>query len=592
VAITALPTPPSRQDPANFAIRADTFLGALPNFGSEANALALEMSTTAASAAASASNAATSATQSAASASQSASSAAAAASSFDAFDDRYLGSKTTNPAVDNDGNTLIVGAIYWNSSANEMRVWTGSLWAPVQTTSASTAAATSATSAANSATSAATSATNAANSATAASTSASNAATSATSAAASATSAANSFDSFDDRYLGAKSSNPSLDNDNQTLLIGALYWNTSANEIRVWSGSSWVAVQTTSAAVAAANSATNAANSATAASTSATSAATSATNAANSATAASTSASNAATSATSAAASAVAAADSFDSFDDRYLGAKSSNPSLDNDNQTLLIGAMYWNNSVREMRVWSGSQWLPVQTTSAAESAAASAAAASASANAAASSLDAFDDRYLGSKTSAPTADNDGNPLLTGALYWNNSGSQLYVWTGSNWDLAAFNASNIVKTFNGRNGTVSLTKADVEAAAYVFSSVSQSNTAVLRDANQNFSGNVISAVDFNSTSDGSLKTDIVSLNNNENLDKLNNSLSKLNPVEFTWKNSGKKSYGLIAQEVELVFPELVVQREEGIKGVNYIPIISMLLAKVQELSSRLDKLEK
>lgn len=39
MAITALPTPPSRQDPTNFAQRADDFLGALPTFATEANAL-------------------------------------------------------------------------------------------------------------------------------------------------------------------------------------------------------------------------------------------------------------------------------------------------------------------------------------------------------------------------------------------------------------------------------------------------------------------------------------------------------------------------------------------------------------------------
>jgi len=41
--ITALPTPPSRSDPANFSARGDAFLGALPAFQSEANALAVEV---------------------------------------------------------------------------------------------------------------------------------------------------------------------------------------------------------------------------------------------------------------------------------------------------------------------------------------------------------------------------------------------------------------------------------------------------------------------------------------------------------------------------------------------------------------------
>ena len=61
-------------------------------------------------------------------------------------------------------------------------------------------------------------------------------------AAASATSAAASYDSFDDRYLGTKSSNPSVDNDGATLLDGALYFNTSNNVMMVYDlgNTSWV----------------------------------------------------------------------------------------------------------------------------------------------------------------------------------------------------------------------------------------------------------------------------------------------------------------------------------------------------------------
>ena len=54
MAITPLPTPPSRDDPANFATRADAFLGALPDFATEANALAVDVNDDAAAAAASA----------------------------------------------------------------------------------------------------------------------------------------------------------------------------------------------------------------------------------------------------------------------------------------------------------------------------------------------------------------------------------------------------------------------------------------------------------------------------------------------------------------------------------------------------------
>ena len=75
-----------------------------------------------------------------------------------------------------------------------------------------------------------------------------------------------------------------------------------------------------------------------------------------------------------------------------------------------------------------------------------SASAASTSATNAANSYDSFDDRYLGSKSSPPSVDNDGDPLLTGALYWNSSNNQLYVWDGSAWDQAAFNISGGLTT--------------------------------------------------------------------------------------------------------------------------------------------------
>ena len=84
-------------------------------------------------------------------------------------------------------------------------------------------------------------ATAAANSATAAASSASGASSSATAAASSAAAAAASFDSFDDRYLGSKSSEPSVDNDGNSLVEGALYFNSSSNSMQVFDGSDFIA---------------------------------------------------------------------------------------------------------------------------------------------------------------------------------------------------------------------------------------------------------------------------------------------------------------------------------------------------------------
>lgn len=51
-----------------------------------------------------------------------------ALAAYDNFDDRYLGSKTTDPTLDNDGDALVAGALYFNSVAGEMRLYTGSAW--------------------------------------------------------------------------------------------------------------------------------------------------------------------------------------------------------------------------------------------------------------------------------------------------------------------------------------------------------------------------------------------------------------------------------------------------------------------------------
>jgi hypothetical protein len=51
-----------------------------------------------------------------------------ALAAYDNFDDRYLGAKTSDPTLDNDGDALVAGALYFNSVAGEMRLYTGSAW--------------------------------------------------------------------------------------------------------------------------------------------------------------------------------------------------------------------------------------------------------------------------------------------------------------------------------------------------------------------------------------------------------------------------------------------------------------------------------
>lgn len=286
---------------------------ALVDFGAETT----EAQAAAADAAVSATNAATSATNAAASA------AAAAASEGEAAGSANLAADWAEKADGADVNGVGTRSARHHANASAASATAASTSASAAASSAS-AASTSATNASNSASAASASATNASNSASAASTSATNAANSATAASGSASNAASSASAAAGSATSAATS----------------------------------ATNASGSASAAAASETNAAGSASAASTSETNAAASATAAATSESNAAGSATAAAGSATSAANSAAAAAASLDNFDDRYLGPKDADPTLDNDGNALLTGALYYNNVAREMRVYDGANWI------------------------------------------------------------------------------------------------------------------------------------------------------------------------------------------------------------------------------------------
>ena len=283
-----------------------------------------------------------------------------------------------------------------------------------------------------------TSADEAAASATAAAASASTAATQASNAATSATSSAASYDSFDDRYLGAKSSAPSTDNDSNALVEGALYWSSSSDNMFAWDGSAWAEIKPTSSdqtkintvsgiqanvttvagissdvtTVAGISSDVAAVENIAANVTSVAGIASNVTSVAGNATninavagnatninAATTKAAEAATSATASSNSATAAASSASTASTQAGIATAK----------------------------------AVLTAADAVSTAADVVSSAANAASAAATYDSFDDRYLGSKSSAPTVDNDGNALVVGALYYDSTGSVMKVYTASGW---------------------------------------------------------------------------------------------------------------------------------------------------------------
>ena len=96
----------------------------------------------------------------------------------------------------------------------------------------------------------------------------------------------------------------------------------------------------------------------------------------------------------------------------------------------------------------------------------------------------------------------------------------------------------------------------------------------------NPSTGTLNATEFNSLSDANFKTSI------KTIDAAMVGIDSLNPVEYRWKDTNKKSYGIMAQELENVYPELVTENN-GVKSVSYIPLIAILIAEIQNLKKKL-----
>lgn len=95
----------------------------------------------------------------------------------------------------------------------------------------------------------------------------------------------------------------------------------------------------------------------------------------------------------------------------------------------------------------------------------------------------------------------------------------------------------------------------------------------------------VTAVSFIYSSDKSLKTNIQTLPNA--LDKL----KQLNGVSFNWKSNGEKSIGLIAQDVEKTYPEVVSADSKGLKAVDYGKLVAVLIEAVKEQQKQIDELK-
>ena len=185
---------------------------------------------------------------------------------------------------------------------------------------------------------------------------------------------------------------------------------------------------------------------------------------------------------------------------------------------------------------------------------------------------------------------------LTAGSYINYSSGSNYNGSSAITVSVAATTANTSNTIVARDssgdftaGTISVTNLTASQTIHAentnITQVTATNgnfSGIITATNGNFSG-IVTATDFNSTSDFNLKENIYTVENSLE------TIQSLRGVSFEWKETGKKSYGVIAQELEKILPELVSNGE--IKSVNYNGIIGVLIEAIKELKAEIEDLK-
>ena len=131
----------------------------------------------------------------------------------------------------------------------------------------------------------------------------------------------------------------------------------------------------------------------------------------------------------------------------------------------------------------------------------------------------------------------------------------------------------------------------VSQADWVFSKITSNGDIYITPANRKKSVYIYTDLYVNgsiyNTSDKNHKEEIEPISES----KIEN-LFDLEPVEYKLKSdtTNKKHYGLIAQDVEEIYPELISDSNLGFKTVNYMELIPLLLLKMKNMQKEIDGL--
>jgi hypothetical protein len=185
-----------------------------------------------------------------------------------------------------------------------------------------------------------------------------------------------------------------------------------------------------------------------------------------------------------------------------------------------------------------------------------------------------------------------GAGITYGKLSLSNSITNTDIATGAGISVSKLSANTISGITLGNNLATLTFGTYLTGASYngstattlgINASTSGDSNIVARDGSGNFSAGTITCADLNSTSDINLKENV------QTVDNALETISALRGVSFDWKETGRGSYGVIAQELEKVLPDLVNTGE--VKSVNYSGLIGVLIEAVKELSKEIEELK-
>ena len=193
--------------------------------------------------------------------------------------------------------------------------------------------------------------------------------------------------------------------------------------------------------------------------------------------------------------------------------------------------------------------------------------------------------RDAGSITS-PGSTAKGSPLTN--LEVDNNFSNINVTLGVLSNLSTTANANLVAAINYINTIVDETSSASVHYPVLSRNTSGQNTGNVSSTKLTFtpSTGLLTSTDYNSSSDMTLKQDFTPIQNPLDI------ISQLTGFGFTWKDSKQKSYGLSAQEVEKVIPDIVKDRPDGTKGINYMNLTAFLVEAIKDLRQEIVELKK